>query len=83
MARQLVAIMASADRTEALGKVSAPTLVIHGAVDPLVTVSGGEATAKAVPGADLVIFEDMGHDLPEPRLPEIVAAIAANARKAG
>jgi pimeloyl-ACP methyl ester carboxylesterase len=74
--------MASPDRTEGLGNVSAPTLVIHGAPDPLVTVSGGEATAKAVPGADLLIFDDMGHDMPEPRVPEIVAAIAANAKKA-
>ncbi len=82
MARQLAAIMASPDRTPALAGDTAPTLVIHGAVDPLVTVSGGEATAKAVPGADLLILEDMGHDLPEPRVPEIVAAIAANARKA-
>jgi pimeloyl-ACP methyl ester carboxylesterase len=82
MARQLVAIMASPDRTEALGGVTAPTLVIHGAPDPLVTVSGGEATAKAVPGADLLIFEDMGHDMPEPRIPEIVAAITNNARRA-
>lgn len=82
MARQLVAIMASPDRTSALANVAAPTLVIHGGPDPLVTVSGGEATAKAVPGAELLIFEDMGHDLPEPRWPEIVAAIAANAKKA-
>jgi pimeloyl-ACP methyl ester carboxylesterase len=82
MARQLVAIMASPDRTEALGNVTAPTLVIHGAPDPLVTVSGGEATAKAVPGADLLIFDDMGHDMPEPRIPEIVAAITDNARRA-
>ncbi|HZN15316.1 MAG TPA: alpha/beta fold hydrolase [Acidimicrobiales bacterium] len=83
MARQLVAILASADRTEALGNVTAPTLVIHGAVDPLVTISGGEATAKAVPGADLLILDEMGHDIPEPLVPGIVAAIAANARKAG
>ena len=82
MARQLVAITSSPDRTEALGDVTAPTLVIHGAADPLVTVSGGEATAKAVPGADLLILEEMGHDLPEPLVPQIVAAIAANARKA-
>jgi pimeloyl-ACP methyl ester carboxylesterase len=82
MARQLVAILASPDRTDALGNVTAPTLVIHGAADPLVTVGGGEATAKAVPGADLLIYEDMGHDLPEPLVPAIVAAIAANARKA-
>ena len=82
MARQLVAIMASPDRTAALANVAAPTLVIHGGPDPLVTVSGGEATAKAVPGAELLIFEDMGHDLPEPRWPEIVGAIVANAKKA-
>lgn len=83
MARQLLAILASPDRTEALGDVTAPTLVIHGGPDPLVTVSGGEATAKAIPGADLLILEEMGHDLPEPLVPEIVAAIAANAKKAG
>ena len=82
MQRQLAAIMASPDRTPELAKVSAPTLVIHGTADPLVTYSGGEATAKAVPGADLLAFDDMGHDLPEPRWPEIVAAIATNARRA-
>jgi pimeloyl-ACP methyl ester carboxylesterase len=83
MQRQLAGIMASPDRTPDLAKVSAPTLVIHGTVDPLVTYSGGEATAKAVPGAVLLAFDDMGHDLPEPRWPEIVDAIVANARKAG
>ena len=81
--RQMVAIMASPDRTPALADVSAPTLVIHGASDPLVTVSGGEATAKAIPGAELRVFADMGHDLPEPLWPEIVDAIAANANRAG
>lgn len=82
IARQLVGITASADRTRALSDVQAPTLVIHGAADPLVTVSGGEATAKAIPGADLLVLEDMGHDLPEPLWPEIVDAIVANARRA-
>jgi pimeloyl-ACP methyl ester carboxylesterase len=81
VARQLVAIMASPDRTRALGEVTAPTLVIHGAADPLVTVSGAEATAKAVPHAELRIFEDMGHDLPEPLWPDIVDAIVANANR--
>jgi pimeloyl-ACP methyl ester carboxylesterase len=82
MARQLVAIMASEDRSDSLGRVTAPTLVIHGAADPLVTVSGGEATAKAIPGADLLILDEMGHDIPEPLVPEVVAAITANAHKA-
>jgi pimeloyl-ACP methyl ester carboxylesterase len=79
MARQLVAIMASPDRTEALGNVTAPTLVIHGAPDPLVTVSGGRATADAVPGAELLVIPGMGHDLPVELWPRIVDAIAANA----
>ena len=81
--RQMVAIMASPDRTPALADVTAPTLVIHGASDPLVTVSGGEATAKAVPGAELRVFADMGHDLPEPLWPEIVDAIVSNTKRAG
>lgn len=80
--RQFQAVMAQSDRTEALGKVAVPTLVVHGAGDPLVTPSGGEATAKAVPGAELLMVEGMGHDLPEPLWPQIVDAIAANARKA-
>jgi pimeloyl-ACP methyl ester carboxylesterase len=81
-ARQLAAIIASPDRTEALAGVTAPTLVIHGALDEAITLEGGEATAKAVPGAELLVIDDMGHDLPEPRWPEIVEAIANNARRA-
>src|SRR5204862_4546677 len=79
--RQMMAIAAQADRTEALGAVTVPTLVIHGGADPLVNPSGGEATAKAVPGADLLIVEGMGHDLPEQVWPQVVDAIVANARK--
>lgn len=80
--RQFQAVMAQSDRTEALGKVTVPTLVVHGAGDPLVMPTGGEATAKAVPGAELLVVEGMGHDLPEPLWPQIVDAVAANARKA-
>ena len=82
-ARQLVAIMASGDRTEALGAVGAPTLVIHGTDDRLVGPDGGEATAKAVAGAELLLVEGMGHDLPEGAWPQIVDAITANAARAG
>jgi pimeloyl-ACP methyl ester carboxylesterase len=80
-ARQLTAIISSHDRTEALGAVTAPTLVIHGALDEGITIEGGEATAKAVPGAELLVFDDMGHELPEPHWPAIVAAITTNARR--
>jgi pimeloyl-ACP methyl ester carboxylesterase len=80
--RQLAAIIASGDRTQALGQIKAPALVIHGADDPLITLSGGEATARATPGADLVVIPGMGHDLPRGAWPQIVAAITANAERA-
>ena len=72
-ARQLAAILASPDRSEALAGVAVPTLVVHGAADPLVTLPGGEATAAAVPGAELWVVEGMGHDLPEAVYPELFA----------
>lgn len=80
--RNLMAIVASGDRTEALAGVRAPTVVIHGAVDTLIDVSGGRATAAAIPGADLLVIADMGHELPPAVWPEVVAAIARNARRA-
>lgn len=80
--RQTTAIMASPDRTDGLNNVMAPTLVIHGLVDTLVKPTGGVATAKAVPGSRLVMFPDMGHDLPEPRWNEIAAEIRDNADRA-
>jgi pimeloyl-ACP methyl ester carboxylesterase len=61
--RQFAAIAASGDRTAALRSVSVPALVVHGADDPLVNVSGGRATARAIPGAELVVLDGMGHHL--------------------
>ncbi len=80
--RQLGAIIASGDRTAELGRVRAPTLVIHGSKDRMVARSGGEATAKAIPAATLMIIEGMGHDLPEAAWPQLVDAIAGHARAA-
>lgn len=80
--RQLHAITASGDRTQALHGVEAPTTVIHGSRDPLVRPSGGRATARAIPGARLRIIDGMGHDLPCAVWPEVVEAIAANAARA-
>jgi pimeloyl-ACP methyl ester carboxylesterase len=82
-ARQLVAIIASGDRTEALRELDVPTTVIHGADDILVDASGGKATAAAIPGARLELIEGMGHDLPRqlwPRLVDLVVATAERAR---
>jgi pimeloyl-ACP methyl ester carboxylesterase len=79
---QVIAVMADGDRTERLAGVSCPTVVIHGAVDPLVNVSGGEATAKAIPGAELIVLPDMGHELPPGLFPQIVDAVVRNIRRA-
>jgi pimeloyl-ACP methyl ester carboxylesterase len=82
VARQLVAIAASGDRTAALRSVSVPTLVLHGAADPLVDVSGGQATARAIPGAEFVAFAGMGHDLPRALWGDIARRIAEHVARA-
>lgn len=76
--RQLAAILASGNRTRRLHAITAPTLVIHGDSDPLITPSGGRATAKAIPNARLMIVPGMGHGLPERLWPMLVEAIAAH-----
>jgi pimeloyl-ACP methyl ester carboxylesterase len=81
-ARQLAAVLASPDRTEGLQGVELPFLVLHGEADPLVTLSGGQATAEAVPDAKLITYPGMGHDLPEPLWPDVADAIVANAELA-
>jgi pimeloyl-ACP methyl ester carboxylesterase len=82
IARQLVGVAASGDRTAALHDLDVPTVVIHGTVDPLVPPAGGELTAKAIPGAELLMIEGMGHDLPEGAWPAVIDAIVANASRA-
>ena len=82
-ARQFVAIQASGDRTEQLSGVRVPTLVVHGADDPLVTLPGGEATAAAIPDAELVVIPGMGHNLPRQVWPQVVDAIVRTADRAG
>jgi pimeloyl-ACP methyl ester carboxylesterase len=80
--RQLGAIIASGDRTETLRRIKAPTLVIHGTVDKMIRPSGGRATAKAIPGARLMMIEGMGHDLPRGAWPQLLDAISEHARTA-
>jgi pimeloyl-ACP methyl ester carboxylesterase len=81
-ARQLVAVLASGDRTEALGGLDVPAVVIHGTDDALIDASGGKATAAAIPGAELELIEGMGHDLPRELWPRFVDLIVANAERA-
>ena len=82
-ARQTMAVAASPDRTWDLRRVRVPTLVVHGLLDPLVLPSGGMATARAIPGAKLVMYPDMGHDLPKPRWDDLIDEIVDTARRSG
>jgi pimeloyl-ACP methyl ester carboxylesterase len=77
IARQAVASVASGDRTARLRELAVPALVIHGLADPMCHVSGGRATAEAIPGAELVLIEGMGHDLPPAIQPQLAERIAA------
>jgi proline iminopeptidase len=81
-AHQLLAIMASGDRRWLLPKIEAPTLVIHGAADPLVPLAAGRDTAAHIKGAKLVVIEGMGHDLPAALQPRLVEEIATHCRAA-
>jgi pimeloyl-ACP methyl ester carboxylesterase len=78
-ARQLAAVLTSGSRREALQSVQVPSLVVHGDADPLVPVEAGIDTADAIPGAELMIVEGMGHNIPAAVAPRIVEALARHA----
>ncbi len=82
-ARQLLAIIASGDRRQLLRTISAPTLVLHGADDPLVPLAAGRDTAQNIPGAKLQVIEGMGHDFPEALMPRLAQAIAEHCDRNG
>ncbi len=80
--RQLAAIIAAGNRTAELRRIHVPTLVIHGTDDPLIAPSGGRATARAIPGAELMSVEGMGHDMPRAAWPQLIDGIAGLALRA-
>jgi pimeloyl-ACP methyl ester carboxylesterase len=82
MARQGIAVLASGDRTSRLRALDVPALVVHGAADRMWDVSGGRATAEAIPGAELVVIDGMGHDLPRAIWPQLATQIAELIRRA-
>ena len=79
-ARQMLAVVASGSRKTSLPQIKAPTLVIHGADDPLVPLAAGEDTARSIPGARLVVIEQMGHTLPMAVWPRVIEEIVDIAR---
>ncbi len=80
-ARQLMAIIASGDRTMELRTIEAPTLAIHGTDDKLLPPAGGRAVADAIPGARLELIDGMGHDLPTQLWGRVAGLIAENAAR--
>ncbi len=78
--RQLAAIIDSPDRTPELNSLHVPSLVIHGDADPLVSIDGGYATAKAIPNAQLKIYKGMGHTIPSALYADISQAIIEHIR---
>jgi pimeloyl-ACP methyl ester carboxylesterase len=82
LSRQMLAIYASGDRTEAVRGIGVPTLVVHGDSDPLINVSAGRSTAELIAGSELLIIPGMGHDLPRPIWPALVDAVSALADRA-
>jgi pimeloyl-ACP methyl ester carboxylesterase len=81
-ARQMAAIVANGDRRAKLKGVLAPTIVIHGEVDPLVNLQGGKDTASSIKGAELILIPGMGHDLPPFVLDQVTAEVARVAARA-
>ena len=80
--RQLLAVLATGDRRPLLAQIKAPTLVVHGADDPLVPVAAGRDTAAHIPGAKLEIVDGMGHDFPPGLMAQLAARIAEHCRSA-
>lgn len=83
VARQSAAIMAAEDRAPALSRVPLPSLVIHGALDPLIRPSGGRRTAEVLPNAEWLLLDQMAHDLPRPLWGTLTDAIVRTAARAG
>jgi pimeloyl-ACP methyl ester carboxylesterase len=81
-ARQMAAVIASGDRRASLRRIKVPTMVIHGADDPLIPLACGKDTAANIPGAELLIVPGMGHDLPPMFHDTIVEGIVRVARRA-
>ena len=80
--RQMMAILTQPNRSPVLRRLRMPTLVVHGLADRMVHVSGGRATAAAIPGAELLLIPGMGHDLPPELYETLVDAIVRTTARA-
>ena len=76
------AVVASGNRDAQLATITVSSRVVHGSADTLIPVGGGEHTAEMIPGADFVVVEGWGHDLPPGSWPHLAAAITEHALRA-
>jgi pimeloyl-ACP methyl ester carboxylesterase len=76
------AVGASADRTNRLGEIKVPTLIIHGTEDAILPIDHGMALADGIEGSERLIMDGVGHEIPEQLLPEIIEAIVKNINRA-
>jgi pimeloyl-ACP methyl ester carboxylesterase len=81
--RQMVAILNQPNRSRSLASLRIPAAVVHGAADKMVHVSGGRATAQAIPGAELLVIDGMGHDMPADLFQTLTDVIRRTADRAG
>jgi pimeloyl-ACP methyl ester carboxylesterase len=80
--RHMLAVLTQPNRGPRLRALKVPTLVVHGLADKMVHVSGGRATAAAIPGAELLLIDGMGHDMPPPLFDSLASAIRRTADRA-
>jgi pimeloyl-ACP methyl ester carboxylesterase len=76
VARQLIAVAADGDRSPLLARITAPTHIVHGAMDPLVPVASAHDLHSKIKGSTLEVIEGMGHDLPEALWGRLAASVA-------
>lgn len=80
--RQMAAVLADVGRADALNRIQTPTLALHGEIDPLVPLGCGEDTARRIAGAHMKVIPNMGHDLPDPVIPEVLESLVTHWRTA-
>lgn len=78
----MAAVLADVGRADALNRIQTPTLVLHGEIDPLVPLGCGEDAARRIPGAHMKVIPNMGHDLPDPVILEVLESLVTHWRTA-